>query len=552
MILLIKLFLVSLLLVFHVDAYAVNYFNWDVESNSTSVGNIEGYLGATTQDCTVAHNGSCSMKIVPVGDDGGNDQLGTGIPDFSYGTFVGSPGLYYRWWMRIDSGFSWGSGTAKAKASRVVSSKYTGYISDSHFLIAECDSGGCTSNLNDIISGDDDTIKIAYDFTSMDDSQWHEYVVFVKPNSSATCVGGTNCDAEFKVWVDGEFIGEYVNFKLNNTTTSASEAWGGWMIKPYFQLNGTSSDGGTIYLDDFSVDSEWNSEYGQGGGGPTTGECEDWQTNHADWLWCDDFETASFQTNYANYSITNLSQSSTYAKEGSSSLKFQYTNGQTSEGYLWRFFGSNPAGTQSHDGSNFNEIYWRFYMFLESGWTGNPYKVTRATMFTASNWSQGMVAHLWQGTGNVIAVDPASGVSGSTVVTSGYNDTGNFTWLGKTDGTTDIYSSLVGEWVCIENYVKLNTPGSSDGVHKVWINGILDINKTGLNWRGSYTTYGINAIQLESYWNGGALATQARYYDNFVISTQRIGFIDTPASLRAFGSGGNVMNFGGGSTITIE
>jgi hypothetical protein len=40
------------------------------------------------------------------------------------------------------------------------------------------------------------------------------------------------------------------------------EAWGGWMVSPYFQLNGTSGDGGTIYLDDFSTDDVFNSLIG--------------------------------------------------------------------------------------------------------------------------------------------------------------------------------------------------------------------------------------------------------------------------------------------------
>jgi hypothetical protein len=35
------------------------------------------------------------------------------------------------------------------------------------------------------------------------------------------------------------------------------------MVSPYFQLNGTTSDGGTIYLDDFSTDDGYNSLIGR-------------------------------------------------------------------------------------------------------------------------------------------------------------------------------------------------------------------------------------------------------------------------------------------------
>jgi hypothetical protein len=34
--------------------------------------------------------------------------------------------------------------------------------------------------------------------------------------------------------------------------------------------------------------------------------------------------------------------------------------------------------------------------------------------------------------------------------------------------------------------------------------------------------FGINTIFLENYWNEGAARPQERYFDNFVVSTQRI------------------------------
>ena len=60
--------------------------------------------------------------------------------------------------------------------------------------------------------------------------------------------------------MDGLFVGENNNFKLhNNASNLMIEQWGSWMVYPYFQLNGTASDGGTIYVDDFSTDDVWNS-----------------------------------------------------------------------------------------------------------------------------------------------------------------------------------------------------------------------------------------------------------------------------------------------------
>src|SRR5258706_3206331 len=54
------------------NAGATNYFNWGAESNSTSIGPVLGYRMGTTQDCSVAHTGSCSMKLRVVGNDNNN------------------------------------------------------------------------------------------------------------------------------------------------------------------------------------------------------------------------------------------------------------------------------------------------------------------------------------------------------------------------------------------------------------------------------------------------------------------------------------------------
>jgi len=40
---------------------------------------------------------------------------------------------------------------------------------------------------------------------------------------------------------------------------------------------------------------------------------------------------------------------------------------------------------------------------------------------------------------------------------------------------------------------------------------------------GTYADYGINAIFPGNYWNSGSSKLQERYFDSFVVSTQRIG-----------------------------
>jgi len=116
-------------------------------------------------------------------------------------------------------------------------------------------------------------------------------------------------------------------------------------------------------------------------------------------------------------------------------------------------------------------------------------------------------------------------VRGGQVVTRKYNDFEKLRWLGnKPTSRFKLHSTEEsGRWVCVEARVKLNTPGKKDGLNQLWIDGRLEAERKNLDWRGSYTKHGINAIFLETYWNKGSPVTQNRWIDNFVISTEPIG-----------------------------
>ena len=131
---------------------------------------------------------------------------------------------------------------------------------------------------------------------------------------------------------------------------------------------------------------------------------------------------------------------------------------------------------------------------------------------------------MWGGEGDVLCIDPATGITDSKLVTTQYNDFAHLRWLGKIDGKTPVFNTAEsGRWVCVESRVKVNTPGKKDGVFNLWIDGKLEASHTDLDWHGTWDAYAINAVCIENYWNQGATKREARYFDNFVISTQPIG-----------------------------
>jgi hypothetical protein len=79
-------------------------------------------------------------------------------------------------------------------------------------------------------------------------------------------------------------------------------------------------------------------------------------------------------------------------------------------------------------------------------------------------------------------------------------------------------------WYAIEQYVKLNTPGQSDGVMRAWIDGKLAFEKTDVRFRD------VSDLKIEMVWmnvyQGGtkpAASEEHMYIDNVTISTKPIG-----------------------------
>ncbi len=245
-------------------------------------------------------------------------------------------------------------------------------------------------------------------------------------------------------------------------------------------------------------------------------------------IWYDTFDS---EKQYTESSGSPLDASVRFGNYGKAMRCF-YAAGSQGTGNRKVFFGDTPYTALSRTGEKFDEIYWRIYVKHQAGWTGGgPAKMSRATsLVSGSDWRQMMISHVWS-SGESLTLDPASGVDagGNRVVTTTYNDFSKLRWLGNKPVSEFKISSTEesGWWVCVEARVKLNTPGRSDGENQLWIDGKLEAERLNLDWRGSYDKFGINAVFLEAYWNKGSPVSQNRWYDNFVISTSRIGPVVT-------------------------
>jgi hypothetical protein len=247
-------------------------------------------------------------------------------------------------------------------------------------------------------------------------------------------------------------------------------------------------------------------------------------------IWCDDFESdrtpAYFEYDDGRGSFARVAG---VGLDSSSGMRVRWQRGTVNAGSLHLAFGRTPIPYMkpADEGTtNYREIYWRMYVRLQADWTGGGGdKLSRAIVFANGSFAEAAVSHVWSMNAAYLGLDPASGTDASgTLKTTGYNDSPNLRFLGALASTTPIFDAAhVGKWYCVEAHMRLNDFGETNGVNELWINGNLEVQATNLNWVGGFNQFGINAIYFENYWNDGSPAVQERYFDNLVVSTQRIG-----------------------------
>ncbi|CAK4863936.1 unnamed protein product [Aphanomyces euteiches] len=258
------------------------------------------------------------------------------------------------------------------------------------------------------------------------------------------------------------------------------------------------------------------------------------------WIFCDDFEKDRSAQYFEHTNPAQFYRDDKVGLKGSMGMKaeFKAANGeQFDTGALKVAFGRTPDSylkSVGAQGENLREVYFRYYIKHQEGWQGGGGdKMARLTAMQNADWAQSMIAHVWSGNSdskNYLVMEPASGTDPAGVLKSTkWNDFPNLRFLGGMVSKTPIYDEEhVGKWYSIEAHVKLSDAGQSNGVFEVWIDDVLEMSRYDLNWAGAFAVgpnagFGLNWFALENYWNAGTPQDQERYFDNLVISRNKIG-----------------------------
>ena len=207
------------------------------------------------------------------------------------------------------------------------------------------------------------------------------------------------------------------------------------------------------------------------------------------------------------------------APSGTRLLEITYPDGSDG-GWLTKFF--MPG---------YDSTYLSYRVRLQSGWQGG----TKLIGFHGSRSDD-----MWSGFGQAGRCPTGTDFFAANVVTDGDGDPGNvrfYTYYPgmrrEPDGTTcygrygDGSETYVpplaltpGEWHHIEFFVRLNTPGQSDGVQRIWVDGTLRGEWEDMVIRTS-TILRLNSVTISASMPPGAPMTERMYVDRVLVTNGR-------------------------------
>lgn len=252
-----------------------------------------------------------------------------------------------------------------------------------------------------------------------------------------------------------------------------------------------------------------------------SGECDNWQLRHSEWLFCDDFESGTLDE-WEDVNGISVAENEDQAHDGQYSAELRYRKGSTGAGWMWRKrLRPDSAATDAQ--------YIRWWQKWQPGFAWASSDDQKLFMLDAlepqHGWGQTASWKIY-----VHLVGDArknQGVSENELFLDGFMWDGTSQWSGQWQGLQQnrkIIRYRTGAWECTEIELVHNLPGDKNGSLRVWINEQLAAEHEELKFRDEVVSW--NAIQLNAYYGNGGNGVpidQASWVDQVVVSTERIG-----------------------------
>lgn len=428
-----------------------------------------------------------------------------------------SGGLYQRWWFRVD----------QPSLTNIQSGQLALHLSRYEGISAEPHSGWLLFGIGNEFSLENNRIVFLKDNGMVDICNGDE------PNPPEGCPGYTEIFVQSdtwyevqtwyqwdtqaglgraKTWIDGGLV-----FDHTSSVFGSGEADKSLDFKLGIAFTELTKGPVTVYVDDVKTGNidlrEFQSAYNY------ATECSD---NHPDFIFCDDFESGNLSKWDEVDFRYNTTSVATNVKFGNHALEAPMPG----TGELLKWWMLNGQG----------EVYLRFYIKFESGFQNRRgdgdgmHLLILCGNRMDDQWScYGNAGIRPDGTDNFrTSIDPdVTPGDGTLKPFLFYTYWPDMVCSGNPEG--DCFGNHIRQdppaiplnddtWYSVQMRLKLNTPGQSDGLQELWIDGVKKISHTSIRWRDS-TILKINNLRMVFFMPAGQAPAKKIWVDNLVIST---------------------------------
>jgi len=285
----------------------------------------------------------------------------------------------------------------------------------------------------------------------------------------------------------------------------------------------TTTDGSSSTTTDPSG-SDSGSDGGSTGGGVDANGCP--ADAPQSWVMCEDFEgidDPATQLSQWNVAGDAFGVEGEQGDDSDRALRVTLTPNLMFGGWVTLRFGDGPdaPAVDSPDG-HFDEVWVRYSLRTGDDWPGYPIgDVGEVISMNGANW--GIAADLNLRAEAPMRLHPLvwSCVFGGNLACDGNNDwAGTLQNIWGQEGPTVLFDdNSAGVQRCVVAHMRLNTVGQADGEVDVVVDGVQEISGTGLDLRGSWDDYGINAVRFTNYTNPPAQPLDF-WVDDVVVATE--------------------------------
>ena len=242
------------------------------------------------------------------------------------------------------------------------------------------------------------------------------------------------------------------------------------------------------------------------------------------WILCEGFEDIDDPD--AHFSLWSSPEpgdrfaiDSMQAHDGDASLVAQH-DVEWFSGAAWIRFGQGPMQTPHAPRARFEEVWVRMHLLLEDGWDVGGLGDLIEVNSLGTNWAHTMSASIDAPSGgDSLRARARTCVSSGVVQCDGQQDWQDLQELGNDPGDTALFDgSASGQWHCIVMHVRLNEPGTSDGVLEISLDGAPEATLDDLDFVGTIEGAGLNALHLSAYRENGPSQAVRRYIDDIVVA----------------------------------